>query len=108
MADIYFNERNLPKPRNEYVAFIDIMGARTHMKKSVKETVNFIFKLHSGIISEWRQKPCKNVFVYPVMDGAYITSSNKEDIINILVRAFRSLAIDFMVVDTVVIFMVNA
>lgn len=42
------------------------------------------------------------------MDGAYITSSNKEDIINILVRAFRSLAIDFMVVDTVVIFMVNA
>ena len=96
MADIYFNERKLPKPRSEYVAFIDIMGTRTHMKKSVKETANFIFKLHSGIISAWRQKPYKNVFVYPVMDGAYITSSNKEDMINILARVFRSLAINFM------------
>ena len=96
MADIFFNERKLPKPRNEYVAFVDIMGTRTHMKKSVKETANFIFKFHSGIISAWRQKPYKNVFVYPVMDGAYITSSNKEDMINILVRVFRSLAMNFM------------
>lgn len=92
MADVFFNERELPKPRNEYVAFVDIMGTRTHMMRSVKETANFIFKLHSAIISAWREKPYKNVFIYPVMDGAYITSTNKEDMVNILQRVYRSLS----------------
>lgn len=96
MADVFFNERKLPKPRYEYVAFVDIMGTRTHMKKSVRETANFIFKLHSAIISAWREKPYKNVFVYPVMDGAYITSGNKQNMINILLRVYRSLADCFL------------
>lgn len=96
MADVFFNERKLPKSKKEYVAFIDIMGTRTHMKKSVRETANFIFKLHSAIISAWREKPYKNVFVYPVMDGAYITTSNKRDMINILVRIYRSLSLNYL------------
>ena len=92
MSDVFFDERKLPKTRNEYVAFVDIMGTQTHMKKSVRETANFIFKLHSAIISAYREKPYKNVFVYPVMDGAYITSGNIEDMKNILLRIYRSLA----------------
>lgn len=96
MADVFFNERKLPRPKYEYVAFIDIMGTRTHMKKSVRESANFIFKLHSAIISAWREKPYKNVFVYPVMDGAYITSGNKENMANILLRVYRSLAENFL------------
>lgn len=91
MADVYFNARKLPKSQNEYVAFIDIMGTRTHMKVSVGQTANFIFKLHAAIIQAWREKPYRNVFVYPVMDGAYITAGNKEDIENIVVRIYRSL-----------------
>ena len=35
MADVYFNVRKLKgKARKEYVAFVDIMGTRTHMKNS--------------------------------------------------------------------------
>jgi len=94
--DVFFNEKELPKPRYEYVFFIDIMGTRNHMKKSVRETANYIFKLHAGIISAWREKPYKNVFVYPVMDGAYITSGSKENMINILLRVFRSLSEGFL------------
>lgn len=96
MADVYFNERMLPKPKYEYVAFVDIMGTRTHMNKSVRESANFIFKLHSAIISAWREKPYKNVFIYPVMDGAYITSGNKDNMANILLRVYRNLADVFM------------
>lgn len=91
-TDIYFDVRKLPRPKYEYVAFVDIMGTRTHMRKSVKETANYIFKLHSAIISAWREKPYKNVFVYPVMDGAYITSGNKDSMVNILLRVYRNLA----------------
>ena len=90
--DVYFNEKKLPRARNEYVAFVDIMGTRTHMKKSVRETANFIFKFHSAVISAYREKAYKNVFVYPVMDGVYITAGSKEDITNILVRVYRNLS----------------
>lgn len=96
MADVYFDARKLPRPRNEYVAFVDLMGTRTHMKISVEETANYIYKLHSAIIQAWREKPYKNVFVYPVMDGAYITAANKENIENIVVRIFRSLSEIFL------------
>ena len=92
MSELFFDERQLPKIKNEYVAFVDIMGTQTHMKKSVKETANFIFKLHSAIIAAYREKPYKNVFIYPVMDGAYITSGKIDDMKNILIRIYRSLA----------------
>ena len=99
MTDVFFDEKKLPSPHNEYVAFVDIMGTKTHMKKSVRETANFIFKLHSAIITSYRDKPYKNVFVYPVMDGAYITSGNIDDMKNILVRIYRSLAEIFVSED---------
>ena len=92
MSDIYFNADKLPTPKKEYVAFIDIMGTRTHMKCSVKETANFIFKFHAAVIAAYREKMYKNVFLYPVMDGIYITTGKKEDMINILLRVFRELA----------------
>lgn len=91
MANVYFNNKKLPTPKREYVAFVDIMGTQARMNKSVKECATYIFKLHSAIISSWREKAYKNVFVYPVMDGAYITSSSKEAMENILLRIFRSL-----------------
>lgn len=35
MADVYFNVRKLKgKAHKEYVAFVDIMGTRTHMKNT--------------------------------------------------------------------------
>ena len=96
MSDIYFDSRKLPSPKREYVAFLDIMGTKAHMSFSVHETANFIFKLHAAVLSAWRSEKYKNVFVYPVMDGAYITASNRENIEKILVRVFDSLASIFV------------
>lgn len=91
MSSVYFNNKKLPAPKREYVAFIDIMGTQLRMNKSVKECATYIFKLHSAIISSWREKAYKNVFVYPVMDGAYITASRQDDMQNILTRIYRAL-----------------
>ena len=92
MPNIYFNSRMLPKPKYEYVAFIDMMGTKNKMAKSIPEVANSIFKLHAAIICAWRAKAYQSVFVYPVMDGAYITSGSKKDMENILLRVFRDLA----------------
>ena len=83
MPNVFFDNRFLDgKAHKEYVAFVDIMGTRTHMKAGVDEAANFIFKLHAAIISAWREKNYGGVFVYPVMDGAYIATKSKLDMIN--------------------------
>ena len=93
MPNVFFDNRFLDgKSHKEYVACVDIMGTRTHMKAGVDEAANFIFKLHAAIISAWREKNYGGVFVYPVMDGAYIATKSKGDMINILLRIYRELA----------------
>lgn len=96
MADIFFDGRKLPRTRKAYVAFIDIMGTQTYMNISIKSTANYIFKLHAAVISAWRSAPYKNVFVYPIMDGVYITASSKEDIEKMLIRIYDGLSMQFL------------
>ena len=92
MAQIFFNGKLLPPASKRYVAFVDIMGIQTHMLKSTATAANFIFKLHSAILAAWRNEKYQNVFVYPVMDGAYITAAKKSDIEKIVVRIFKGIA----------------
>lgn len=96
MVDIYFNSKKLPSKKKAYVAFIDIMGTQTYMNISVDATANYIFKLHAAVISAWRSAPYKNVFVYPIMDGAYITAGSKDDMEKILIRIYDGLASLFL------------
>ena len=96
MSGIYFNAQELPTARKEYVAFIDVMGTQNHMKRSVAIAANFIFKLHSTVISALREKPYIGVFLYPTMDGVYITSTTRKDMENILIRILRKLADEFL------------
>ena len=73
----YFNSQLLPEPSQEYVCFLDIMGIQSRMKKGcLAKCGNFIFKLHATILEAWRTSGYKSVSVYPIMDGAYITSKN--------------------------------
>lgn len=92
MSDLYFDNRKLPNPRKEYVAFVDLMGTRNNMCRSVKDTSNFIFKLHAAVVSAWRKSAYTGVFVYPIMDGVYITSQNKKNMEKILTKIFSDLS----------------
>lgn len=92
MSGVYFDNQKLPTPGKEYVAFIDLMGTKNHMCRSVKDTSNFIFKLHAAVVGAWRKSAYQGVFVYPIMDGVYITSKYKENMEKILTRIFADLA----------------
>lgn len=92
MSQIYFDGRQLPEAKKNYVAFVDIMGTKAHMARSTKTAANFIFKLHAAVLGAWRNEKYQDVFVYPVMDGVYITAARKEDIEKIVVRIFSDLA----------------
>lgn len=75
-----FNVRNLPEAKNEYVAWLDVMGIQSAMSRSMSISANFVFKHHIAALSADRE----NVKVYPVMDGLYATSESKESIVNFI------------------------
>lgn len=92
MPDVYFNSAYLPKSEKGYIAFIDIMGTKNHMQSSIETAANYIFKFHAAILTSWRKSYSEqSVFVYPVMDGVYISSSCKDAIERVLVSIYSQL-----------------
>ena len=92
----FFNEENLPNPGKAYVCFLDIMGMQNKMKRSVSQSANYMFKLHATILSAWRTSGYENISVYPIMDGAYIVSPQKENLMKLLTNIMQSLTEDLL------------
>lgn len=84
----YFNADYLPSSQNEFVAWIDIMGTKSHFKNSLKSASNFIFKLHGQALNI---APKKNITLYPVMDGLYATTKDEVSICSFLIEIFTDI-----------------
>lgn len=95
----YFNADRMPNSRKEYVAFIDIMGIQSKMIHSTKQASNYIFKLHATLLEAWRIRGYKTISIYPIMDGAYITSTKKDDMLNLLTAVYNSISMALLCED---------
>ncbi len=42
-----FKSKLIPTPKNEYVAWVDVMGIQSSMSRSIDISANFIFKFSS-------------------------------------------------------------
>jgi cold shock CspA family protein len=98
MRPIYFNSALLGEPDYDYVCWLDVMGTRNQMLRSLPISASFIFKLHCGILEAAEEVGLDNgdVRLYPVMDGAYITSSHRAPLQGLLNRAMAHLALTFL------------
>ena len=76
----YFDASKLPIPDNEYVAWIDVMGMRANLSKSLPVSANFVFKLHSAVLDT----PHTGIQLYPVMDGVFAVGDDKDEVIEFL------------------------
>jgi len=85
----YFDARGLPAPRAQYVCWVDVMGMETQMKRSIKVSANFVFKLHVAALDE---AATSNVMLYPIMDGFYACSETRADMERFLSGVFNTLA----------------
>lgn len=92
----YFDAKNLPAPQKSYVCFMDIMGMQNKMKSSVPQSSNYIFKLHATILESWRNSAYQSISVYPIMDGAYIVSTKKSDMLSLLTTIYKSLCMSLL------------
>jgi hypothetical protein len=88
----FFDASKMPEAVDEYVCFVDIMGTQSKMINSMKQSGNYIFKLHATILESWRTSGYKSLSIYPIMDGAYITSRQKSELLNFLTYIFVSIS----------------
>lgn len=88
MGQIYFNDANFPDMKNEYVLWVDIMGTKNSMSSSVRTSSIFIFKLHVAIMEAIN----RDIHVYPMMDGAYVTTKNEKSMSAFIKKVFNSLS----------------
>jgi hypothetical protein len=92
MPFLQFNAAALPQPTNEYVVWLDVMGIQSSMARSLKQTANFIFKLHSAAL----QAPTPGTQIYPVMDGLYVSSHSQACIQDFLRSVLAPIAAEFI------------
>lgn len=90
---VYFDAGKLvEKIDNRYVLFVDIMGVRSAMLHSVYKGANFIGKMQAALVNAATIFGDDSVRVYPVMDGAYVVSSNCDTILKFAQRLYARLA----------------
>lgn len=88
---INFNSAHLPAPSHEYVAWVDVMGVKASMGRSIAGTANFVFKLHIAAI----QAKLPGVRLYPVMDGFYASAADSGVFQTFLRNVFGAVAEEF-------------
>lgn len=96
---IYFDSTVLGDPCYEYVCWLDVMGTSNQMLRSLPIAANFIFKLHVALLEACEQLTAKgrsDIRLYPVMDGAYITSKTRGALVSLLEGAMVRMAITFV------------
>ena len=90
----FFDMSKASDPGNEYVCWLDIMGTKNKMLTSVKQSSNFIFKFHVAILKAI--ETASKITAYPVMDGVYLTSPNKDAILKVISKIFFLMAKQFL------------
>ena len=73
---IYFNVDGI-EPVEGYVVWIDMMGAASIMKRSLKMSMNFIGRIH---IAALLCKKHNKIDLYPVMDGFYVYCKDEDTV----------------------------
>lgn len=77
--DEYFNVNEMANiVEDRFVFFVDIMGMKNAMFRSFKRSAIFIGKFHSCVLRS--SEGCKNVDVFPVMDGVYVVAEEYNEI----------------------------
>ena len=87
--DIHFDIEKLDSDYHCYVLFVDIMGMKTTMLRSFSQSTIFMGKLHCALND--LQYKFRAIKIYPVMDGAYIVSKEREAMVGFIKYLFKYL-----------------
>lgn len=83
-----------PQLEAEYVCWIDIMGMKSLLSRSVI-TATIIISRFQKLLNE-EEKNVPKIKIYPVMDGAYLTCKNYQTLKECISRVYTRLAWEFI------------
>jgi len=96
----YFRVAGLDAPEAKYVAWVDIMGTDSIMRRSIPITANYLGKLHVSALEAWQQlRHPDRMTLYPVIDGVYVVTDSHQDLMAHLTHMLKSLALEFILTD---------
>ena len=90
------------KQGTRYVAWLDLMGTGSMMRRSATIAATFIGKLHSAAIKATCSTTEDIVRLYPVIDGVYITSREQSPVLCVLKDMLRALSLAFVLEKNIV------
>lgn len=88
---VYTDADQLSAITEEYVCWLDLMGVRGTMSRSLETSSIDILNLHVAIDDELDRDAITH---YPIMDGVYATSDDKQEMLEFLSGVFGKLAKD--------------
>ncbi len=91
----YFDASKIKQQEPQYVCWLDVMGARSIMLRSLNIATNFVMKLHIACLEARREEQLA-VDLFPIVDGVYICSGNKQPLLSLLKGTLTKLAIGFV------------
>ena len=91
---LVFNLSKMEAPSNEYVCWLDVMGSRNIMRRSMSFAANFVMKLHIACLSTLESEP--SMELYPMVDGVYVCNTNLVALLEYVRLVYRKLAMEFV------------
>ncbi len=95
----YFDPRKIELSPPRYVAWVDIMGSSQLMRKSHVQSAIAIGHL-SSVVLEAADYLKFSGNIYPLVDGAYVTTTERSDLQALLKYIFKLSAINFLIGNT--------
>lgn len=92
-----FSSEKLPPAANNYVAWIDLMGAGHLMSTSVHKSANFLARLHMAV-ADSSSKIDFSGHILAINDGVFLVTESKEEIMVMVRDVMALLALYFVAV----------
>lgn len=86
-----FDASKLSVAENQYVAWVDLMGAGHIMSVSIAKSANFLARLHMVAYKAVKDAP-EIVHTFPINDGLFLVSKSKAAIMSVVRQVFYTLA----------------
>ena len=91
---IFFDQSAMNHPTDQYICWLDVMGSRSVMGRSMGMAANFVMKLH--VASLEAQERHVAVQLFPMVDGVYLCTPLLSEMYSLVKEVFVSLAVTFI------------
>ncbi len=94
---LVFYPRKMAPETSQYVCWVDVMGSKEIMVRSLNVASNFLMKLHIAALKVSEEF---SIELYPVIDGLYACSPSQSQILSFINRVHSMLAVTFVLENT--------